>query len=135
MYHEKSWWSLSVGRTCGVQSGGVGGRGRRIWRAGIRDHRGGHPLAGEGCRRQGGEEDCKGLHFCDVGEGNVAVEAGLAGQTDWSGTNALFSTERTSTNTRELGQKATLDFRESSVPRHGHACRGQDEENKTINSW
>lgn len=37
------------------------------------------PLAGEGCRRQGGEEDRKGLHFCDVGEKKVA----LGGQSGW----------------------------------------------------
>lgn len=55
-----------MGGTRGVQFGGVGGTGRRIWGAGLRDHRGGRPLAGEGCRRQGGEEDCQGLHFGDV---------------------------------------------------------------------
>lgn len=68
-----------MGRTCGVQSGGVGGRARRIWRACLGGHGGGHPLAGEGRRGQGGEEDGKGLHLGGVGKKMVAV----GGRSGW----------------------------------------------------
>lgn len=45
-----------------------------------------------------------------LGRKRLLLGAGLAGQTDWSGTNSLFSTERRSKSTRELDQTATLKF-------------------------
>lgn len=78
-------------------------------RACLRDNCGGHSPACDECRSQGGKEAGKGQHFGDVLRGKVCCQRLI-----WlvKGTvlerMVLFSTEQTSTSTRELDQEATL---------------------------